>query len=78
MAAHWKNFKTAMKEKSTGKRKAPSHDSLQKEEIIIQRLSTEVSGKAQKYSHIGPREFVPYEYDEVTLDNIYAYGTLPL
>ena len=59
-----------MKEKRTGKRKAPSHDILQKEEIIIQRLSTEVSGKAQKYSRIGPREFVPYEYDEVTLDNI--------
>lgn len=70
MAAHWKNFKTAMKEKRTGKRKAPSHDILQKEEIIIQRLSTEVSGKAQKYSRIGPREFVPFEYDEVTLDNI--------
>ena len=61
-----------MKEKRTGKRKAPSHDILQKEEIIIQRLGTEVSGKTQKYSRIGPREFVAYEleYDEVTLDNI--------
>lgn len=61
-----------MKEKRTGKRKAPSHDILQKEEIIIQRLGTEVSGKTQKDSRTGPREFVAYEleYDEVTLDSI--------
>lgn len=59
-----------MKEKRTGKRKAPSHDIIQKEEIVIQRLSPEVSGKAQKYSRIGAREFVPFEFEEVTLDNI--------
>ena len=35
MAAQWKNFKTQMKEKRAGKRKAPSHDILQKEVIII-------------------------------------------
>ena len=29
MATQWKNFKTAMKEKRTGKRKAPSHDIVQ-------------------------------------------------
>ena len=69
MAAQWKHFKTAMKEKRSGKRKAP-HDILQKEEIIIQRLSAEVSGKAQKHSRVGPREFVPFDYDEVTLENI--------
>ena len=68
--ASWKNFKNAMKEKRAGKRKAPSHDILQKEEIVIQRLSPEVSGKAQKYSRIGAREFVPFEYEEVTLHHI--------
>ena len=26
MATQWKDFKTAMEEKRTGKRKAPSHD----------------------------------------------------
>ena len=69
------------RKKRTGKRKAPSHDILQKEEIIIQRLSTEVSGKTQKYSRIGPREFVAYEYDKVTLGNVrsqYKTSTLPL
>ncbi|KAJ7371602.1 hypothetical protein OS493_024278 [Desmophyllum pertusum] len=70
MAAQWKNFKTQMKEKRAGKRKAPSHDILQKEVIVIQRLSAEVSGKAQKYSRIGLCEFVPYEYDEIALSNI--------
>jgi len=70
MATQWKNFKTAMKEKRTGKRKAPSYDIIQKEKIVIQRLSTEVSGKAQKYSCISLQEFMPFDYEEVTLDNI--------
>ena len=71
MAAAWKNFKTAMKEKRTGKKGGRvSHDILAREEVVIQRLSAEVSGKAQKYSRIGPREFVPYDYEEVTLANI--------
>ena len=71
MAAAWKNFKTAMKEKRTGKKgDRVSHDILARKEVVIQRVSAEVSGKAQKYSRIGPREFVPYEYEEVTLANI--------
>jgi len=60
MATQW-DFKTVMKEKRTGKRKAPSHGIVQKEEVVIERLSTDVSGKAQKYS----REFVPFDYEEV-------------
>ncbi len=69
MADAWRKYKHAIAEKRTGKKKAPSNDILKKEEIVIQRLSAEVSGKAQKYSRIGPREFVPYEYDEVTISN---------
>ena len=30
----------------------------------------EVSGKAQKYTRVNAREFVPFEYDEVTVENI--------
>ena len=68
MAAAWKNFKTAMNEKRTGKKGGRvSHDILAREEVVIQWLSMHVSGKAQKYSRIGPREFVPYDYEEVTL-----------
>ena len=40
--------------------------------MTVQRLSAEVSGKAQKYTRIiGPREFVPFEEDEeMTIGNI--------
>ena len=38
--------------------------------MTVQRLSAEVSGKAQKYTRVGAREFVPFEYDEVTVENI--------
>ena len=33
-------------------------------------MSADVSGKQQKYSRIGAREYVPFEYEEVTFDNI--------
>ena len=37
MATQWKNFEKAMKEKRTCKRKAPSHEIMQKEEIAKDR-----------------------------------------
>ncbi|CAB3996244.1 Retrovirus-related Pol poly from transposon TNT 1-94 [Paramuricea clavata] len=43
---------------------------LERESITVQRLSAVVSGKAQKYARVGARESVPYEYDEVTVENI--------
>ena len=34
-------------------------------------MSSEVTGKQQKYTRIGPREFVPSEFhDKLTFDNI--------
>ena len=43
----------------------------QRGELTVQRLSSEVSGKAQKFSRIGAREFVPFaEYEDLTLANI--------
>jgi len=38
----------------------------------VQRLSTDVTGKAQKYSRIGPREFVQvgFDDDELTIEKI--------
>ena len=73
MAASWKNFEKSMKEKRTNKsnnKGRSASDILKKEEIVIQRLSSEVSGKAKKYARVGPREFVPYEYDELSAENI--------
>ena len=69
----WANFATKMsaKRQRTTTAKKKGGQSV-KEEIIVQRMSSSVSGKAQKYSRIGPREFVPFEkYDgELTLKNI--------
>lgn len=75
MSDSWKKFTTAMKEKRVSKNKAGSGPAgntkvLKKGEIIVQRLSSDVQGKAQKYGRIGPREFVPFPYDELTLENI--------
>ena len=68
----WMNFKEKMKEKRLNK--TPSQDKrqrkLQGSELTIQRLSPDVSGKAQKYSRVGPREFVPFDSQELTIENI--------
>ena len=42
----WKKFKNAMKEKRTGKQGKPNDPTGNKEEIVVQRLSADVTGKA--------------------------------
>lgn len=59
-----------MANKRVGKKSSPDAKILEDEAITVQRLSADVSGKAQKYTRIGAREFVPYEYDKVTIPNI--------
>lgn len=67
----WTKFKDQIKRKRATKRKETGkRDVRSSGEIIVQRLSSSVSGKAQKYSRVGPREFVPFEYEELTIDNI--------
>ena len=74
MAAEWRNFKAKMKTKRIGKGKGKkdtvSAFNDENDTKFVQRLSAEVSGKAQKYSRIGPREFVSCEYVEFTIENI--------
>ena len=72
----WRKFKAKMKEKrvekGTGKKKDTAVSwSQENDTLIIQQLSAEVSGKAQMYSRVGAREFVPYEYEELTIENIH-------
>ena len=69
----WNKFKNKMKEKrcknTTKKDSGTSLKDL--ETIVVQRLSAEVSGKAQKYSRSGAREFVPFdEFNKISIDNI--------
>jgi len=59
-----KKFKNMMKEKRTGKQGKPNNPSRNKEEIVMQRLSADVTGKVQKYLRIGPREFVQVGFDD--------------
>ena len=59
-----------MTEKRATKKNTSGVKILEKQSVTVQRLSAEVSGKAQKYTSVGAREFVPFEYDEVTIENI--------
>lgn len=72
----WKNFQEKMKEKHCGKKatkpKKGKGQENEKEELTVQRLSAEVHGKAQKYSRLGPREFVDFSNLEMTVENIKA------
>ena len=73
----WEEFRKTIKMKRTGNKPGNGasgggvgNSILQSGEILVQRLSAEVSGKAQKYTRIGAREFVEFKYPEVTLENI--------
>ncbi|KXJ04921.1 Eukaryotic elongation factor 2 kinase, partial [Exaiptasia diaphana] len=68
----WKKLSDKIKAKRTKKpAMTETNKKIKGEELIVQRLSAEVSGKAQKYSRIGPREFVPFDSEEeLSIDNI--------
>ena len=44
--------------------------SVENDFIMVQRLSGSVSGKAQKFCCLGPREFVPYSRSDLTIEGI--------
>ena len=65
----WGTFKNEMKAKrrKTGDGGAKKNDKgniLERQELVVQRLSSEVSGKAEKYTRVGPREFVQFDEEE--------------
>ena len=73
--AEWQEFREKMKAKRMDRGKGKKKDTAgawnhNNDTLVVQRLSAEVSGKAQKYSRIGAREFVPYQYEEFTIENI--------
>lgn len=74
MSEAWKKFTTAMSNKRTGKKTNKPNNgnaSILKTGIItVQRLSSDVQGKAQKYARMGPRDFVPFPYETVTIKNL--------
>ncbi|CAB3977374.1 transient receptor potential cation channel subfamily M member 6-like [Paramuricea clavata] len=72
MAEKWRKFKEDMKKKRLSGKSQKGKD-VSKREITVQMLSADVSGKAQKYSRIGQREFVQlYDDDDEDLDRFYT------
>ena len=53
-----------------GGEKTEKGNILERQELLVQRLSSEVSGKAQKYTRVGPREFVQYDEEEVNIEGV--------
>ena len=75
MAEKWKELKKKMEEKrDINKRNKEKTNkkiyALKSGALTVQRLSTFVSGKAQKYARVGPREFVPYQKEDITFNSI--------
>ena len=70
----WKKFQEEMKEKRCGPKRTKLKNSKEQnkltDELTVQRLSAEVHGKAQKYSRVGPREFVDFTDQDMTIENI--------
>ncbi len=75
-ADKWKNFakKVAAKRDINRKRKSVGEEkkacAISNDAIVVERLSSSVSGKAQKFSRIGAREFVPYGRTDLTIEGI--------
>ena len=55
-----------------GGKKNEKGNIFERQELVVQRLSSEVSGKAQKYTRVGPREFVQYDEEELSIEGIKA------
>ena len=66
--AEWRRYAAIQKAKRKGKK--TGEESTVAEEIVVQRMSADVSGKQQKYTRIGPQEYVPFEHEEITIANI--------
>ena len=69
MSAKVKKEWVDFKEKTSKKRMGKREDGMPTDYITVQRLSSSVDGKCQKYSRIGPLTMVPLE-KEPTLENI--------
>jgi len=63
--AEWRKFAAKQKAKRKGKNQGVKESKVA-EEIVVQRMSADVSGKQQKYTRIRAQEYVPFEQDELS------------
>ena len=56
----------------SGGKKNENCNILERQELVVQKLqrTLEVSRKAQKYTRVGPREFVQYDVEELSIEGI--------
>ena len=70
----WKKFTTAMSNKRTGKKPNKPNSGnttiIKKGELVVQRLSSDVQGKAHTYARVGPREFLSFPHEAVIIKNL--------
>ena len=67
--AEWRKFAAKQKAMRRGKNQVVEESKVA-EEIVVERMSGDVSGKWQKYSRIGAQECVSFEQDELSIHNI--------
>ena len=53
-----------------GAKKNENGNILERQESVVERLSSEVSGKAQKYTRAGPHKFLQYNEEELSTEGI--------
>ena len=73
----WGTFKNEMKAKRRktgdgGAKQNEKGNSLERQELVVQRPSSKVSGKTQKSTRVGPCVFVPYDEEELSIEGIKA------
>ena len=65
------NVGTKQNRTKSGEGKSSAGSSiLENKEITVQPLATEATGKLKKYERTGAQEFVPFLFQEVTIENI--------
>ena len=69
--AEWRHFANKQKEKrGKGQNASKKDKSDVGSELTVQRMTSDVSGKQQKYSRIGPREYVAFDCEDLSIENI--------
>ena len=71
--SEWRRLTAIQKAKRKGKK--TGEESTVAEEIVVQRMGADVSGKQQKYTRIGPQEYVSFEHEEMRTSKTPARST---
>ena len=71
LKANWDKYEEEIK--ANRKKLNPRNSATASKEIsnlMVLQMSPEATGKTQKYHPLSPREFVPFAFSELTIENI--------